>query len=291
MTSKKGKKSFGRTIEPYLYLLPAALCFAIFTFFPFAKTIGLSMTTTDPMGRVSSFDGIKNYLTIFTSEDFRNSLIVSFKYSFSIVVFVMVIGFIMAVLANEKMRGSGVFKTIYALPMAVSSAVAAIIFSFIFHPSIGILNYVLGTKIQWLTSSKYALISVIIVTVWMNLGLNFIFLLSALQSVPRELYECASIEGAGFFRKHKDVTIPCISPTLFFLLIINVINSLQAFAQINLMTQGGPNKSTTVIVYQIYQEAFRNNRFGLACAQSVVLFAILLILTLIQFRLEKKVNY
>lgn len=125
----------------------------------------------------------------------------------------------------------------------------------------------------------------------MNMGMNFIFILAALQSVPPELYECAAIEGAGFFTKHVKITIPCISPTLFYLLIMDVIGSFQSFAQINLMTRGGPNNSTNVIVYQIYREAFFNNRFGLACAQSVVLFILILALTLLQFRLEKKVTY
>lgn len=137
--------------------------------------------------------------------------------------------------------------------MAISSAAASIIFIFVFHPSIGILNYLLGTDIGWLISDKWALFSVVMVTVWMNIGLNFIFILAALQSVPPELYESASLEGAGFFRKHLSITLPCISPTLFFLLIINVINSFQSFAQINLMTNGGPGQSTYVIVYSIYR--------------------------------------
>ena len=125
----------------------------------------------------------------------------------------------------------------------------------------------------------------------MNIGLNFIYVTAALQSVPMDLYESASLEGAGFFDKHRHITIPCISPTLFFLLIINVINAVQAYAQVKMMTQGGPANSTNVIVYEIYQEAFMNSRFGMACAESMILFAILLVLTLLQFRLEKKVTY
>lgn len=125
----------------------------------------------------------------------------------------------------------------------------------------------------------------------MNIGMNYIYLTAALQGVPQELYESAAMEGAGFFQKHKSVTIPCISPTLFFLLIINVINALQAYAQFKMMTQGGPSNSTNVIVYEIYQEAFINSRFGVACAESIVLFVILIILTALQFKLEKKVTY
>lgn len=287
----KGSKKLFRIIEPYLYLLPALLLFCVFLFWPFGKTLFLSFTTTTPQGSVAFFSGLENYISIFTSSVFIESLIISFKYSIFTVASSITLGLILALIGNEKVFGVKVFRTFYAMPMAVSAAAASVIFMFIFHSSLGILNRVLGTNIGWLTDPKWALISVTIVTVWMNVGLNFIFLLAALQSVPMDLYECASIEGAGFFQKHWNVSLPCISPTLFFLLIINVINSLQAFAQIKMMTQGGPSNSTNVIVYQIYQEAFRNSRFGIACAQSVILFLILLVLTMLQFRLEKKVTY
>ena len=161
----------------------------------------------------------------------------------------------------------------------------------IFHPSLGILNRLLDTNIGWLTDTKWALIAVTLVSIWMNVGMNFIYLTAALQSVPTELYESVELDGANFVQKHRHITIPCISPTLFFLLIINVINSLQAYAQFKMLTQGGPAGSTNVIVYEIYQEAFINSRFGIACAESVVLFVILMILTALQFRIEKKVTY
>ncbi len=286
------KKSIFRVIEPYLYLFPAMFFFAAFLFYPFFKTVRLSFALTTPLGGVASFVGIDNYISIFTSKSFLNSLFVTLRYSVMSVVFSIVIGFVLAIASNEDdVKGKNIFRTIYALPMAVSAAAASVVFMFIFHSNLGILNKVLGTHIGWLTDPKYALIAVTIVTVWMNIGLNFIFLTAALQSVPIELYESAAIEGAGFFNKHRHITIPCISPTLFFLLIINVINAVQAYAQVKMMTQGGPSGSTDVIVYEIYQEAFMNSRFGLACAESIVLFVILMLLTLVQFKLEKKVTY
>jgi len=285
------KKSLFRVIEPYLYLLPAMFFFVAFLFWPFIKTIWLSFAMTTPLGGVSSFVGLSNYISIFTSHEFRNSLIVSLEYAVMTVAFSIVIGFILAIISNEDIKGKNIFRTIYALPMAISAAAASVVFMFIFHSSLGILNKILGTHIGWLTDPSYALGAVTIVTVWMNIGLNFIFLIAALQSVPMDLYESAAIEGAGFFAKHRHITIPCISPTLFFLLIINVINALQAYAQVKMMTQGGPSGSTNVIVYQIYQEAFMNSRFGMACAESIVLFLILMMLTMFQFKLEKKVTY
>lgn len=287
----KPKRTIFENVEPFLYLLPALIIFIIFVFYPFGKTIILSLNATTPQGKISYFVGLDNYINLFKSPSFRNSLAVTGKFAILNVVFSIFIGFIVSILANEKIFGTGAFRTIYALPMAISSASAAIIWMFLFHPSIGMLNYVFKLHIGWLTDPKWALFAVAIVTIWMNIGINFIFIIAALQGIPADLYESASIDGANFFRKHISITIPSITPTLFFLLIIDVINSFQVFGQINLMTTGGPGESTNLIVYSIYREAFFNNRFGIASAESIILFFILLILTLLQFKGEKKVNY
>lgn len=285
------KKSVFRTVEPYLYLLPALVLFALFVFWPFIRTIQLSFARTTPLGQVAQYIGLENYINIFKGGVFVNSLIVSAKFSILNVVFSIVIGFVLAVISTENIKGKGFFRTLYALPMAISAAAASVVFMFVFHSPLGILNRTLGTQIGWLTDARYALIAVTIVSVWMNIGLNFIYLTAAIQSVPTEQYESVGLDGANFFQKHWNVTIPGVSPTLFFLLIINVINSLQAYAQFKMMTSGGPGSSTNVIVYEIYQQAFINSRFGVACSESVVLFVILIILTALQFRLEKKVTY
>ena len=287
----KSKKSFFRTVEPYLYLVPVMILFILFVFWPFVKTIQLSFARTTPLGQVAQYVGLDNYMNIFTDGTFLNSLVTTLKFSVMRVILSIMIGFILAIISTEKIRAKGFFRTVYALPMAISAAAASVVFMFIFHSSLGILNRALGTHIGWLTDKKYALIAVTIVSVWMAIGMNFIYLTAAIQSVPAELYESVALDGANFFQKHRHVTIPSISPTLFFLLIINVINSVQAYAEFKMMTQGGPAESTNVIVYEIYQEAFINSRFGVACSESVILFVILIILTALQFRLEKKVTY
>lgn len=287
----KSKKSFFRTVEPYLYLVPVMILFILFVFWPFVKTIQLSFARTTPLGQVAQYVGLDNYMNIFTDGTFLNSLVATLKFSVMRVILSIVLGFILAIISTEKIRAKGFFRTVYALPMAISAAAASVVFMFIFHSSLGILNKALGTHIGWLTDKKYALIAVTIVSVWMAIGMNFIYLTAAIQSVPSELYESVALDGANFFQKHRHVTIPSISPTLFFLLIINVINSVQAYAEFKMMTQGGPAESTNVIVYEIYQEAFINSRFGVACSESVILFVILIILTALQFRLEKKVTY
>lgn len=288
----KHKKNFSQIIEPYLFLLPSLFLFVSFVFYPFFKTIYLSLNSTDAQGRVSNFVGIQNYVELFESPSFQNSMVVTVKFALMLVIPSMVIGFILALLANTKIKGIGIFRTFYALPMAISSACAALIWMFLFHPSMGLLNYIFNTNIGWLTDPKWGLYSVSIVTVWMNLGINYIFLIAGLQGIPEELYESASIDGAGTIRKHISITIPSLSPVLFFLLIIDVINSFQAFGQVNLMTSGGPGEATNVLEYSIYRNAFFNNRFGVASAESIILFVMILILTLLQFQFgEKRVNY
>lgn len=276
---------------PYLYLLPSLLLFALFVFYPFVKTLITSLYTTDPAGRLVDFVGLSNYIGTFTSKDFAQVMSVTFEFAIKVVAGSIALGVLAAILAHEVTHLKGLFRTVYALPMAVSSACITVICVFILNPTMGILNYLLGTDIRWLKDVKTALNSVAVVTIWMHLGLNYIFTIAALQNVDASLYEAAAIDGAGLLRKHWHITLPCISPTLFFLLIVNVINSFQSYAQINLMTRDGPGKCTRVFIYQIYLEAFVNGRFGNACAQSVIMFLLLLILTLAQFRLEKKVTY
>ena len=292
---KAAKARFSlESICPYLYILPSLLLFSLFVFFPFAKTLFLSLSLTDQAGSAIDFVGLDNFRSVLlgsSSRDFWFSMGVTLRYAAMVVTGSIVLGLICAILANESFRGRGLVRTVFAMPMSISSACIAVIGVFALNPTMGIVNSLLGTNIKWLRDIHYALPSVAAVTVWMNIGLNFIFLIAALQNVDEALYEAGAIEGANFFQKHWHITLPCVSPTLFFLLIINVINAFQAYAQIRLMTQGGPGKYTRTIIYAIYLEAFQNNRYGMSAAMSVVLFIILFVLTLIQFKMEKKVTY
>ncbi len=287
--NKGKKKAF--SIEPYLYILPSLLLFIIFVFYPFAKTIWLSLNVTNNNGGVISFAGIENYRTTLASSTFWFAMSVTIRYALMVVVGSILMGLICGAVANEMFRGRGIVRTVYAMPMAISSACIAIIITFILHPTIGILNKALGTQYRWLRDINLALPSISVVTIWMNIGMNYIFVIAALQNVDISLYEAGAIEGTNFFQKHWYITMPAISPTLFFLLIINVINSFQSYAQIRLMTQGGPGKFTTNIVYLIYRETFENMRYSSGATMSVLLFIVLFILTSIQFKAEKAVTY
>lgn len=293
------KAYFGRfknTIEPYLYLLPSIFIFITFVFYPFLKTIYISLFLTDPQGYISQFQGIQNYLDLLKSKDFLNSIYVTLKFVVMTVPFSMIIAFLLSIIANVKIKGIGIFRTFYALPISISSASAAIIWMLLFNQSIGYINYILSIfnihGIGWLTDIRWGLLSVSIVNIWLNIGINFIFMLSGLQGISKELYESAQIDGANIFIQQIKITIPMLSPTIFFLLIIDILNAFQEFGVINIMTQGGPVDSTNVMVYSIYRDAFFNFRFGSAAAESAILFIILLILTIVQFKSsEKKVYY
>ena len=286
--SLKNRSELKRKLEPYFYLIPSFSIFLLFVFYPFVKTIVMSMSTTNIRGEIKEFVGLENFKEILISPEFYNSIVVTFKFVLIVAAPSVIIGFLLALLANNKLRGNRIFELMFSLPMAIASAPAAVIWTMIFHPTNGILNHVLGTQIGWLTDSKFALISVAVVTVWLNIGLNFIFLLTGLRNIPNELIESASIDGASYLTKVKNIIIPMVSPQMFLVIFMNLINAFQAFGQIKLLTQGGPGDSTNVLVHSIYRESFFNGRFEMACAQSLILFAIMMIVTLLQFKFEKK---
>lgn len=274
---------------PYLFLIPALLIFLTFSYYPFLRTIVMSFSITNNRGEMKKMVGLQNYADLFASQEFRATLITTLKFVPMIFFPTILFGLLLAVLAEKKRKGfSHVTETLFALPMAVASASAAVVWKMIFNPASGALNYFLGTQINWLSDKNWALFSVALVTVWLQTGITFIFLVTGLRGVPEELPESASIDGCGPLRTFFYIKLPMISPTLFFVVFLNIMTSFQTFGQIRLLTQGGPGNSTTVLVYQIYLEAFMNKRYGSASAMSVVLFLMMLVITLVQFRFEKK---
>lgn len=279
-----------------LYLLPALVLLGVFLFYPIAKTLYFSFFEVGGGGVVNDFIGLEHYKQLLASEEFRKSLKGTFLFVLYTVPAEIIISLFLAVIASEKLKGIGFFRTIFSSTLGVSVAAGATIFLFLFHPSLGVLNNILGIVgidgIDWLTSSKWALFSIAITTVWMHIGINFIILLGGLQNISQELYESADIDGAGYWSKLFKITIPLLSPVLFFVTIIAVIGAFQTFGQIDILTGGGPAGSTNIIVYSIYQEAFSYGNFGYASAQAIILFVIILVVTVIQFTVgEKKVHY
>ena len=283
-TGKKKKIN----LAPYGYLLPCMAVFAVFLFYPFFKTIYLSLYKTNKMGEAKLFVGLGNYTELLSSASFRNSLKVTLIFVVIVVLGSMLLGLIAAVLCNKAFPGIRFFSTAYALPMAIASSSAAMIFQIMLHPSVGIVNKLLGLDINWLNDPKTALYCVAILTAWLNSGINFLYFSAGLSSIDETIYERASVDGANGFQKFFRLTLPGLGPILFYTLVVNVIQAFQSFGQIKILTQGGPSESTNVIVYSIYRDAFFNYRFGSASAQSIILFVIIMCLTLVMFKIEKK---
>lgn len=279
-----------------LYLWPSLLLFAVFIFYPMFKTVFLSFFLTDYDGKPAVFVGLENYAYLFQSESFRKSIKATLLFVLLTVPFGILLSLSLALMANEKLKGIGFFRTIFSSTMGMSVAASSVIWLFLFHPSIGAFNQFLSLlnlpEVQWLLDPNWAMLSVAVTTIWMNTGFCFLILLGGLQNIDEHLYESARIQGASYWYRLRRITIPMLSPTLFFIVTVSLINAFQTFGQIDILTQGGPAEATNLIVYAIYREAFINYQFGTASAQSVFLFFCILIVTILQFKLgERKVFY
>lgn len=275
-------------LTSYLYLVPSLLIFAVFLFYPFFKTLYLSLFMTNKMGQAKLFVGLQNYTDLLRSASFLNSLKVTLIFVVIVVFGSMVLGLTAAVLCNRAFPGIRAFSTAYALPMAIASSSAAMIFKIMLHPAVGIVNKLLGLDINWLNDPATALYCVAILTAWLNSGINFLYFSAGLGNIDETIYERASVDGASGVQQFFSLTLPGLSPIMFYTLVVNIIQAFQSFGQIKLLTEGGPSETTNVIVYSIYRDAFFNYRFGSASAQSVILFVIIMLITLVMFRLEKK---
>ena len=270
-----------------IFILPALLGTVIFIVLPVIASFGLSFTSWDLLNPIK-FVGLENYKLIFTEPLFFQILLNTIVFALATSVFGVIIPLVLAAILNSKLRGSEFFKTAYFLPFITPMIVIGIVWQWIFDPNIGILNRVLHMHIQWLYDTHFALPALIMVTVWKLIGYNIVIFLSGFASIPDNLYEAAKIDGANPVQTFFNITIPMLSPTIFFVIIITAISSFQVFDLIYLMTQGGPLDSTNVLVYSIYKNAFEYFNVGKASAMAYVLFVIILVLTLVQWNLRKK---
>ncbi len=279
---------------PYLFLLPAAVVLLVFFFIPFFQTIYLSFLDYSTDIYSPTLVGLKNYTNLLYSALFYKVMFNTFVYLFVAVPILAIVPLFLAILINQKLRGLTLYKILIYLPVIVSIVVAAIAFKWLYAQA-GILNYflqVLGLNaIGWLTDTRFALISVIIVTIWKGIGYYMMIYLASLMSVPKELYEACDIDGAGFFRKHLTVTIPHIMPTIALVTTISAISAMKVFAEIYVMTKGGPLNSSKTIVYYIYERAFENLDLGYASALAVVLLIIVMAFSLINILFFEKNKY
>ena len=281
---------------PWLLLTPQMLVILVFFFWPAGQALVQSLQQQDPFGTSIEFVGFDNFRQLFSDASYVESFKTTALFSVLVAGIGISLSLMLAVFADRIVRGGVFYKTMLILPYAVAPAVAAVLWVFMFSPSLGVVAYALGKiGIDWnhLLDSGHAMTLIVMASVWKQISYNFLFFLAGLQSIPKSLIEAAAIDGARPWRRFWTVQFPLLSPTTFFLLVINVVYAFfDTFAIVDAATQGGPGKDTAILVYKVYYDGFKAMDLGGSAAQSVVLMLIVVVLTVVQFRyVEKKVNY
>ena len=290
------KKTKYNLLGATAFLLPAFLIFLVFTLFPFVLTCIQSFFTTNAKGDLLSFSGLRNYRLLFEMSIYRTSLKNTIVYILLTVPGTILLSLAMAILTSKEGKGMEIFRTIFTLTMGISVAAASMFWNFMFHPTMGLLNTVIekfgAEKIGWLTDMHLAIFSISIVTIWMNTGYCYLILLGGLKSIDKMYYECSDIAGISGWHRLRKVTLPLLSPFLFYVLVISIVNAFQSFGVIDMMTHGGPANSTNLLVYSIYEDVFVNYDYSFAAAQGVILFLIVTLISLVQIKIiERRVTY
>src|SRR3954464_6595380 len=281
---------------PYALLAPQIAITVIFFFWPAAQAVYFSFLVQDPFGTSSTFVWFQNYAELFHSSNYLESFKVTAVFSLLVAASGIVVSLFLAAMADRVVRGALGYKTLLIWPYAVAPAVAGVLWAFMFAPSIGIVTFFLrklGIDWNWVIQGDQAMLLVVLAATWKQISYNFLFFLAGLQSIPKSLIEAAAIDGAGPLRRFWTVVFPLLSPTTFFLLVVNVVYAFfDTFGIIDAATHGGPGKETSILVYKVYFDGFKALDLGGSAAQSAILMVIVIALTVVQFRfVEKKVNY
>lgn len=281
---------------PYLLVAPQLAITLIFFFLPSGQAIYQSVLMQDPFGLSTEFVGLQNFETLLSDPNYVSSFKITMVFSALVAFLGLAISLLLAVCADRVLRGASAYKTFLIVPYAVAPAVAGVLWMFIFNPTLGVLSYVMrmfGIDWNYLVDADQALTLLVIAAVWKQVSYNFIFFLAGLQAIPKSLLEAAAMDGAGPFRRFWTVVFPLLSPTTFFLLVMNIVYAFfDTFAIVDATTMGGPGQDTNILVYKVFVDGFRNMDFGGSAAQSVILMVMVIILTVIQFRfIERRVNY
>lgn len=270
----------------YLFVLPAALVLIVFQFIPAIDVFRLSLTNRLLLRPTSTFTGLENFRRLFEDDRFWNSVWNTFYFVGVSVPLQTGLALLLAMAMAGKMRGVAIFRTIFFLPVVASMVGVSVIWDWIYHPSIGIFNAMLAQfglePINWLKDPVWAMPAIILLVVWKGTGYYMVIYLAGLLDIPDQYYEAAKIDGAGRWQLFRSVTWPLLAPTTYLILILQIINSFQVFATVYVLTGGGPQRATEVVVYYLYERAFQSLEFGYASAISVALFLFLLLLTAVQ---------
>ena len=300
-TKRPGK--WKATLEGYLYIAPTLIVLTVFVFIPVFTSFNLSLNRIAPFGGRQIFVGLENYTNLLTDPDYWNSVRVTLLFTLGTVPTGLFLAVLLAIaLAYPLSHLSWLHRLLIFVPVVISSAVAGVLFKWLYHPVVGYLNYFmirlgLIESMQdgpnWLASKQWALIAVVIVTLWKQFGFNVIIALAGVQNIDTSYYDAAKVDGANLWHRIRHITLPLLTPTLFFLLIINIIDSFQSFTQIHVLTQGGPGQATMTMVYSVFFDAFVGTpQRGIASAQAYLLAVMVIVMSFIQFRgLGRRVHY
>jgi sn-glycerol 3-phosphate transport system permease protein len=281
---------------PWALLAPQVIVIAVFFFWPAAQALVQSLQQQDAFGTSVQWVGLENFRNLWNDETYLASFRITAVFSALVAFFGLGLSLLLAVYADRVVRAVLMYRTLLIWPYAVAPAVAGVVWLFLFSPSIGIVAYWLreaGFGWDPLLNSNHAMALIVMAAVWKQISYNFLFFVAGLQSIPRSLIEAAAIDGAGAWRRFWTIQFPLLSPTTFFLLVINIVYAFfDTFGIVDAATKGGPGRDTAILVYRVYFDGFKAMDLGSSAAQSVVLMAIVIVLTVAQFRfVEKKVNY
>ena len=281
---------------PWVLIAPQQLIIGIFFFWPAGQAVLQSFQMEDAFGMSTEWVGLDNFKQLFADPTYLNSFKRTALFSVLVAGIGIAVSLALAIFADRIIRFAMVYKTLLIIPYAVAPVIAGVLWVFMFSPSIGVVTYYMGKLgYEWnhLMNENQAMALIVITSVWKQISYNFLFFLAGLQSIPKALIEAASIDGAGPWRRFWNIQLPLLSPTTFFLLVINIVYAFfDTFGIIDAATQGGPGQSTSILVYKVYQDGFKALDLGGSAAQSVILMLIVVVLTVIQFRyVEKKVQY
>ncbi len=291
------KSHYKNPILPYLLVLPQILITILFFFWPAGEALVQAFFVSDAFGNSQVFVWFENFQILFEDSTYYESFLKTFVFSLGTAILSLSTGLVLAVLANRIKRFKTFVRTLFIWPYAIAPAMAGVLWLFLFHPSYGVIGYFLNSvfKLGWnpTLNGNHALILVIIAASWKQVSYNFVFFLSGLQSVPHSIIEAASIDGAGPVRRFFKIVLPLITPTIFFLVVMNLVYAFfDTFGIIHTTTEGGPGGATNILVYKVYSDGFIGLDLGSSAAQSVILMILTLVFTFIQFKyVEKKVNY
>ncbi|MCF7953371.1 MAG: sugar ABC transporter permease [Spirochaetales bacterium] len=284
--------AFTNKYLPYVLLIPTFVILIIFLFYPAFESFRLTFYKVNPYSGAGKFAGLYNLQKIFTNPGYIQSFLISAIFALGVVGVGLTISLLLALLLNQKVKGAQIYRSLLIWPYALSPAIAGALFNFLFNPANGLVGYFTGIR-TWMTNGNTALFVVILAATWKNLGYNIVFYLTALRNIPRDSLEAAEIDGAGPVKRFFSITFAFLSPMTFFLLVMNTIYAYFAsFGLIDVLTEGGPAESTNILIYQLYRDFFVNSRIGYAAAESLMLFMLVVLLTIVQFKTtEKKVYY